>query len=335
MSAAATDWLRLEELVRRDPSRRGVAAFRAAGHWLGCGQLQAAAESLAAARGVAVVTGFSVHNGDAYVAETDGPPGALALAEALTLQGAKVALLSDAIGCPALRAGCDALNLRGTSLHEFPLGESCDAWVDAFLGSEVGRSLTHLMAIERVGPSHTLQSFLAQPRSGPPPREEFEREVPPEHRNVCHNMRGEPIDAITAQTHRLFELVHQRTLPITTIGIGDGGNEIGMGQFPWELLDQAIAHGPAGRVACRIATDWTVAAGVSNWGGYALAAVLGHEPFMQRWNARRERELLQALVDEAGCVDGLTRLREPTVDGLSREELAEFWTGLCRLFQAG
>src|SRR5262249_1646199 len=225
--------------------------------------------------------------------------------------GVEVSLLSDSIAAPALRAGCAALNLA-VELHEYPLDDS-GQWAESFLASDAGRRLTHLIAMERVGPSHTLQSFLAQPREGEPLRAEFERDVPPEHRNACHNMRGMAIDSCTAPTHRLFDLIRERKLPITTIGIGAGGNEIAMGQLPWEVLRSAIAHGPAGQVACRIATDFTVLAGVSNWGGYALAAALDHlagrERFLLDWNAQREQDLLRSLVEMAGCVDGLTRRR--------------------------
>jgi hypothetical protein len=339
----AIDWSSLEDLIRHDPAGRGVAGFRADGQRLGDGQLEAAARSLVSARGVCIVTGFGVYDGERYVAETDGPPGALALAEVLLPSGAEVALVSDSIGLPALTVGREALNLGATSLHEFPFEDEnassvarqsneaafnarSDAWVEAFLASDARPRVTHLVAIERVGPSHTLQSIAVQVR------EDFQRDVPAESRNVCHNMRGEPINGSTAKTHRLFEIVRQRKLPITTIGIGDGGNEIGMGQFSWEVLRAAIACGPAGSVACRIATDLTILAGVSNWGGYALAAAVarlnGHDHFLDKWNAQREQQLLQTLVEKAHCVDGLTRRREATVDGLSVEASAAFWQGI-------
>lgn len=58
---------------------------------------------------------------------------------------------------------------------------------------------------------------------------------------------------------------------ITTIGIGDGGNEIGMGK----VQPKVIEHIQNGRnIACAVATDYLVTAGVSNWGGSALVAAL-------------------------------------------------------------
>jgi hypothetical protein len=348
------DWSALGQLMRQDPAGRGIANFRSGGQLLGADHLEPAARSLAAARAVAIITGFGVHDGEQYVAETDGPPGAIALADVLFHSGMKIALISDFVGMPALRTSRDLLGLKEVSLLEFPFesedgsstarqsndapfNERSNAWVEEFLSSELGCCLTHLVAIERVGPSHTLESLLAQTRIGDPPYGDFERDVPPEHRNVCHNMRGAPINSSTAKTHRLFEIVRQRKLPIKTIGIGDGGNEIGMGQFPWEVLRAAIAQGPAGRVACRIPTDLTLLAGVSNWGGYALASAIdrlnGRERFLQTWSAEREHQLLQALVAKAHCVDGLTRRHEATVDGLASETLRNFWSSLLQIIR--
>jgi hypothetical protein len=56
----------------------------------------------------------------------------------------------------------------------------------------------------------------------------------------------------------------------TTIGIGDGGNEIGMGKLPWETIRRNVPQG--GLVACRVPTDYLIVCGVSNWGAYALGA---------------------------------------------------------------
>ena len=64
--------------------------------------------------------------------------------------------------------------------------------------------------------------------------------------------------------HRLFEAVQQQLPHITAIGIGDGGNEIGMGKLPWELIRRNIPH--SGLVACRVPTDHLIVCGVSNWG---------------------------------------------------------------------
>jgi hypothetical protein len=198
--------------------------------------------------------------------------------------------------------------------------ERADRWIDEFLSSPRGQSLSHVVAIERPGPSHTLESLAAQPRQGPPPVARFEALVPVEHRGVCHNMRGEPIDLHVARTHRLFETIARRRLPITTIGLGDGGNEIGMGRFAWELLVEAVPTEAAARIICQTATDFTLLAGVSNWAAYALALAVarlrGAVDAGRGWTAVRQRELIEQMVRQTPAVDGLTRHRAPTVDGL-------------------
>ena len=58
---------------------------------------------------------------------------------------------------------------------------------------------------------------------------------------------------------------------IVTIGIGDGGNEIGMGKV-FERVAANVQYGS--EIACTVASDYLISAGVSNWGGYALAKAI-------------------------------------------------------------
>ncbi len=189
-----------------------------------------------------------------------------------------------------------------------------------------------MIAIERVGPSHTEGSLLAQHRAAAAPFVEFERDVPSASRDLCHNMRGVPIDAWTARAHRLFEIIEERKLPITTVGIADGGNEIGMGAIPWEILRSAITVGPAALVPCRIATDYTILAGVSDWGAYALALAVcrlrADAVAPANGNEEELRELIERLVRDAGLVDGVTGRREATVDGLPLETYLQVFSGI-------
>jgi len=324
-----------------------VASFTQNGTRLCAGHLAAAAQSLAdRATSVAIVTGFAIVDAAPVAAETDGPPGALLLARALTERGVEVALITDGYGVPALEVGCDLLRLPRSLIFEFPLEEAsagpagrettssprADAWVAEFLASGPGSRLSHLIAIERVGPSHTSRSFLAQRREGAPPIDEFHSDLPAESRDVCHNMRGMPIDACTGRIHRLFEAVSDRSSGVTTIGVGDGGNEIGMGAIPWETLRSAITIGPGGRVACRVSTDYTLLAGVSDWAAFALAGTFGRlrgtTSEVCDLDERNLRALVEALVRDAGAVDGVTGRREPTVDGLPLETYLQVFTGI-------
>ena len=108
----------------------------------------------------------------------------------------------------------------------------------------------------------------------------------------------------------------------TTIGIGDGGNEIGMGKIPHEIVAKNIPHGDL--IHCRVPTDHLIVAGVSNWGAYALAAgvyaLRGVKPPPDLFDPDREREILEVMVREGPLVDGVTGKQTATVDGLSWEE---------------
>jgi hypothetical protein len=330
-------WAELEQVVHRDPAGRGLASFQPRGAPLDVGQLRAAALHLAQrAKVVGVVTGFCIDDDSRITAETDGPPGAIFLARAFLALGIEAVLITDRFALPLLEAGCKALNLTDVRLIEFPLeagppeapararnniddGVATEPWLDAFFSKGPGRSLSHLIAIERPSPSHTLASLAAQKRAGAAPSERFAALVPADDRDICHNMRAQSINAYTAKTHRLFERIAAEGRPITTIGIGDGGNEIGMGSFAWETIVEAVGSDLAGRIAARIATDFTLIGGLSNWAGYALALSLarlrGATNLAGNWNAAQERCLLETLV-RAGAVDGVTRNSSPTVDGL-------------------
>ena len=60
---------------------------------------------------------------------------------------------------------------------------------------------------------------------------------------------------------------------VQSIGIGDGGNEVGMGKVLKRIL-ASKRIGKAEHIACCTSTTWLLAASVSNWGGYALSCAL-------------------------------------------------------------
>jgi hypothetical protein len=115
-----------------------------------------------------------------------------------------------------------------------------------------------------------------------------------------------------------------KTADEVTIGIGDGGNEIGMGKLPHETVVRHIPNGDL--IHCRVPTDHLIVAGVSNWGAYALAAgvfvLRGVKPPADLFDPDREREILEVMVREGPLVDGVTGKQTATVDGLTWDEYA-------------
>src|SRR5262249_29846254 len=111
---------------------------------------------------------------------------------------------------------------------------------------------------------------------------------------------------------------------IATIGIGDGGNEIGMGKIAWDVIRRNAPGGAS--VACRVPADRLIVSGVSNWGAYGLAAgvlALRDECDQMLFDVERERDLLRIMVERGPLVDGVTGKATVSVDGLEFERYAE------------
>ncbi len=263
----------LESLAHRDPGARGLSS-RAP-----YGVLGPAAFDLLSARRVAVLTGFCVRS--AMAGETDGPPGALALASALRVLGKKVALVSDLHSLPLLRAGSRALK---TSFQTLELPEDPGESEPALKAFGAAFKPTHVVALERPGSAQDGHRY---------------------------SMRGEILDDIAPAADSLFTA--DRGRGYSTIALGDGGNELGMGALREDCADFV----PLGRrIFCANPADFTLAAGISNWGGYALAAALSLlSGVLLVKPAEKEGEVLSAIL-EAGAVDGCTGDRTLSVDGL-------------------
>src|SRR5262249_42533259 len=184
----------IDAAVRCDPARRGLISAEDRFGPLCPGHLAGAASRLAShARNVAIVTGFFIPAGDPPAAETDGPPGALVLAQTLLALGIESRVITDGYCFSALAAAARAADFPSERLARYPHSaeQPCSPATTAEWRSEFWRAaadLSHLIAIERVGPSHTIESLAAQPRAGTPPLDQFAAKVPPEHRDHCHNM---------------------------------------------------------------------------------------------------------------------------------------------------
>jgi hypothetical protein len=315
--------------VQRDVTNRGLASDPAENLFTLCrGDFAEACRSLGKTEraAVGVVTGFYIPKATPPAAETDGPLGALFLARALVPAGVGVSIITDPSCLKAVRAGLAVCGLEDeVPLLEVPEAAAGTAGLDYWRAFAASADLTHLVALERVGPSHTPATVRRHPAARDGDAGQFERDVAAEHHDRCHNMRGLDITEWTRPAHLLFEGAHADADGPTTIGIGDGGNEIGMGKLPWRVIRLNVARG--GLIACRVPAHYLLTCGVSNWGAYALAAgvlaVRGVRPAADLFDIERERELLRLMVDEGPLVDGVTGRQERSVDGLAFEQYAE------------
>ena len=137
---------------------------------------------------------------------------------------------------------------------------------------------------------------------------------------VPHNGAGFEISATTASADRLIEQARERD--VVTIGVGDGGNEIGMGRIREEI--EEILPGMAdckcpcqsGKTAAT-ETDHLVVAATANWGAYGIEACLAaiaDDPKVMHDRAMEER--IQDATARAGIVDPMTGLAEGWLDGM-------------------
>lgn len=110
-------------------------------------------------------------------------------------------------------------------------------------------------------------------------------------------------DAIFAEAARLGVL---------TVGIGDGGNELGMGRLA-PVVAEVVPHGE--RVACVVPADVTVASCISNWGAYAVAAAVAAAGAAPDVLGQVELERIIARCVDLGAIDGLTARPDSMVDG--------------------
>lgn len=255
----------IENIIAQDPGRRKIFFLTQRDH------LRLAALSLLSGKRVLIASGFPIL--EAKAGETDGPPGALALGQALKRLGKEVCYITDS---------------HHVNLFKAISAEPVMTFRDDLLE---GGGFSHLVAVERPG----------RARDG-----------------KYYNMRGEDITALVEPIDDLFRKAESHN--VVTIGIGDGGNEVGMGRV-FKGVMEFIEYGQ--KIASAVLTDYVVVSGVSNWGAYGLVAALsvltGKDLLPSGDEIRRTMESLA----QAGAVDGVSGLRETSVDGLPLQRTVE------------
>lgn len=249
------------------------------------GGLWAAASALAATPrpAVGIITGFFVPGGEPPAAETDGPAGAALLARSLSAAGLACRLATDALCAGACRVALDTAGAGAV-----PVDAVAPDGSPAFLAQAWRQAgINWVIAIERCGPSAD---------------------------GVPRNMRGVDLSPFTAPLDRVFSAG-----PWRTIGIGDGGNEIGMGS-----LDPAViaGHVPLGdQIGCVVPAEFLLTAGVSHWGAYALleALALLRPDWAITLDPMLDEAIVAAMVRDGPAVDGVSRQGTVTIDGLGME----------------
>lgn len=270
------------------------------------GGLSGAARSIAeySNLSVAIITGFFIPYAKKPSPENDGIIGCAFLAASLYELGIPVRIVTDSLCFLAVKA---ALIAAGISAN-IPLDiiaiakvSECQVLPKVYCHHSVTSVLefwqslespiSHIISIERAGPGKD---------------------------GIVRNMRGQDITDFTAPLHLLFE-----SDKIISIGIGDGGNELGMGNIPREIVASSIHRGD--EIACSVKCDYLIVCGVSNWGATGILLALSllrpdwNETIIKKLNPEIEFHILETLFNRGLAIDGIKGIPSLSVDNLSWE----------------
>ncbi|NIM46321.1 MAG: DUF4392 domain-containing protein [Nitrososphaeria archaeon] len=264
-------------------------------------------EEVGAGDQVIILTGFIVPP-LIPVGECDGPLGAASLARAITMGlGGSVLVLSETECVPLIEATFRAAELRTVNekIHKenpqtthtrgFPLSTV-----------EKAQKLTREIIDE-----YNPKAVIAVERAG---RNE---------KGVYHTGFGHDMSSWTAKIDHFIDEARKRD--ILTIGIGDLGNEAGMGAIR-DVVKKVVPNAekckcPCGAgLATMVETDVTVATAVSNLGAYGVTTCLSGllNKFDLLQSVEVERRMIYECIN-AGGIDGVSAFPSLHVDGIAAE----------------
>jgi len=250
---------------------------------------------------VIITTGFRVL--PQKVQETDGPLGAAALAKSLikAFNANPIVVIEE----PSREIMASTLRALGINpvMNEadFKKGENSVLILDFPFELE-----NAIEAAKRIVEKYKPSLVFATEKAG--------RNVKGEY----HTMRGVNISSFHAKIEPLIE--EARSRGILTIGVGDGGNEVGMGNIR-EAIEKFVPYAKEcqcpckGGIAAESKVDLLVVASISNWGVYGIEACIAAltENMEALHTADEEEEMLRNSI-KAGAVNGVTSKPELSVD---------------------
>ena len=267
-----TTFTPIEDIILQDDIR-GMKALRA---HMKDGWLDSSAQLLLDHPGrILIVTGFYILR--ASEPETDGPPGAVAIGEALKALGNTVAYVTDAPCMTSMRAiaGDDEVIEFPITTHNESLKFAHDLLAE--------HAPSALISIERAG-------LVGD--------------------GTYRNWKGLDFSEHNAKIDHMFEQ-HPYS-----VGIGDGGNEIGMGNMRHVIPDiENLPDDP-----CTTTTTELIIASVSNWGGYGLVAALSVKSDKNLLPSVEQGDKWVRDIVAVGAVEGMSGESKDWVDGRAPED---------------
>ncbi|MGH2509867.1 MAG: glutamate cyclase domain-containing protein, partial [Ktedonobacteraceae bacterium] len=305
----------IDRLVNIDLAQRGIAyLYAAARAKIGIPLALAAAKKLADIRPNSVVLFTTGSASRAWIsptiAENDGPAGAAVVARVLSLafNAIPVVLCEQALHAPIgaifQAAGMSVLTLEEARRTYLPGGRLSVAVLQDYpIEDEAAQARASVLLDE-------LQPTLL-----------FATERPGMNElGIYHNARGVDYGQGKARIDYVFREASRRNIP--SIGVGDGGNEIGMGLIA-DAVKQYVPWGEQCNCGCgagigaATATDVLMTATVSNWGCYAIVACLAillKQP--ELLHTPEQEELLLRRGVELGLINSPQGRVDPHVDAI-------------------
>jgi len=239
--------------------------------------------------------------------ETDGPLGAAALANALNNGlNSKPIFLTEEKNIEPVKASCQSLGLRISDIESFRR-KSRVGFIRSYPYDDDESKRIAPEILDDYKPSLIITI----------------EKLSPNEKGIIHTVRGIDHTNSHAKLHHLINEARRRN--ILTVGIGDGGNEIGFGVIKREVKD-TVPYGSKCQCPCQSGiasdteTDFLIVASISNWGAYGLQACLAGltNNLNLIHSSRDEQRMLQECV-KAGGTDALSLKRIPYVDGVPSE----------------
>lgn len=254
---------------------------------------------------VVITTGFIVPPW--LRAELDGPVGAASLARALNLAyDVTPVIVTERALVEATARVCKAAGLE-IAVDQKTKRYYRRTWVEEFTSdSKKARDEAESM-LDRLNPTVVIAIEKGSAN-----------EVGEYHSGVGYNLTP-----IAAKVDQLIAAARERGIP--TIGIGDGGNEIGMGCIK-ETVKRVVPTGAKCGCPCGAGThaatetDSLIVCAVSNWGATALEAYLAY--CLRRMEVLHDRALEDKLLEEgasAGLIDPAAGFGMSAGDAIDKE----------------
>jgi hypothetical protein len=236
--------------------------------------------------------------------ETDGPIGAATIGRALAVGlNARMVVLTEETMIGVTTAACRAAGLNVMTEEDLrraprpPHRQNHYCVVVPFPIDEVAA----VSEAKRLFDAYSPKALIAIEKNGP-------------NKDGRYSMvNGSDNSDCVAKAAKLFDEAKKRK--VLTIGIGDRGNEIGLGTIA-EVPRRILPYGE--KATDSTIVDVVVTAAISNWGASGIAAVLAailNKPDVLHDTSTETRMLHRCI--EAGGVDGFNCCPVPITDGMS------------------